>query len=149
MRAGDYHDAVSDVDPGFRVLLRRALRLRCPACGEGRLFDGFARVRRKCAECSWVLEREPGASTGAMYLTSVVSQFFAVGLWLVLWWVTDWSTGVMVAIAIPMIAIFSLATLPHSKSLWIAVEYYTDLASGDSAEPEYRERAFHEPVEPD
>ena len=102
-------------------------------------------MRRECPDCGWVLEREPGTVTGAMYLTSVVSQFFAVALWLLLWWLTDWGTGVMIAIAIPLILFFSLATLPHSKSLWIAVEYYTDLASGDSKAPEYQGRAYREP----
>lgn len=31
--------------------LNRGARLRCPTCGQGRLFDGFLRVRPTCAVC--------------------------------------------------------------------------------------------------
>ena len=133
---------MDDTGPGLSTLLKRGLKRRCPVCGKGALFRRFARLRQTCPACGWVLERDPGAMTGSMYLMSVVSQFFAVGLWLLLWWLTDWSTGFMVAIALPVIAVFSLAALPFTQGLWVAVEYYTDLASGDSKQPEYRDRAY-------
>lgn len=133
---------MNEVTPGLRVLLKRGARLRCPACGVGRIFRSFLRLREDCPECGWLLEREPGAVTGAMYLVSIVSQFFAVALWLLLWWLTDWSPWVMIALAVPLIALFSIVALPLSKSLWVAVEYYTDLVSGDAEMPEYQRRAF-------
>jgi uncharacterized protein (DUF983 family) len=40
--------------------LRRGWRKRCPHCGEGRLFAGWARHLERCAICGLVYERNPG-----------------------------------------------------------------------------------------
>jgi len=46
--------------PPLRVLLSRAWRLRCPACGRGPVFArGIVRART-CASCGWRLERDEG-----------------------------------------------------------------------------------------
>ena len=39
--------------------LRRGLRRRCPHCGEGRLFSGWAQ-RRRCSICGLVFVPNPG-----------------------------------------------------------------------------------------
>lgn len=41
----------SDGRPGLRVALARGFLCRCPACGRGRLFDRFLKVRHACAAC--------------------------------------------------------------------------------------------------
>ena len=46
--------------------LRRALRGRCPACGEGKVVVRYTNLVRSCPQCGWILEREPGAITGSM-----------------------------------------------------------------------------------
>jgi uncharacterized protein (DUF983 family) len=35
----------------LRSSMLRGLRRRCPACGEGRLFTGYLKVRERCAKC--------------------------------------------------------------------------------------------------
>ena len=81
--------------PGLLLMMRRGALRRCPVCGEGRIFRSLLRTRRDCSDCGWVLEREPGTVTGAMYLIAIFSQFFAVALWLALWWLTDRRNEVM------------------------------------------------------
>ena len=61
-----------------RLVLGRVLRRRCPQCGEGRLFERYARVAPSCAVCGHVFRREAGAQTGSMYVTATVTQVFAV-----------------------------------------------------------------------
>jgi len=80
--------------------------------------------------------------TGAMYLVSIAAMFFAVGCWLIMLWLTDWSEGVMIAVALPIITAFSLLALPASKGFWIAVEHWTDHATGKANEPDYESKAF-------
>ena len=43
----------------IRTALRRGLRKRCPHCGEGRLFSGWAFIER-CSVCGLVFARNPG-----------------------------------------------------------------------------------------
>jgi len=40
--------------------LGRGLRKRCPHCGEGRIFSGFAHHLERCSVCGLVYERNPG-----------------------------------------------------------------------------------------
>ncbi|MHC4957990.1 MAG: DUF983 domain-containing protein [Planctomycetota bacterium] len=131
----------------FLNIVRRGLRRRCPHCGDGRIFLSFTKLRRSCSGCGWIVEREPGAVTGAMYAISIISMFLAIGLWLLMAALTDWSEGVMIAIALPLIALFSYMALPVTKGFWIAVEYWTDHATGKAAEPDYEQKAFER--EPD
>ena len=40
--------------------LGRGIRKRCPHCGQGKLFSGFAHHLERCSVCGLVYERNPG-----------------------------------------------------------------------------------------
>ena len=44
--------------PSVGTALRRALALRCPRCGQGRVFDGWFAMRATCEACGLKYERE-------------------------------------------------------------------------------------------
>jgi uncharacterized protein (DUF983 family) len=125
----------------IKTSLARALRGYCPACGEGRVVRGFTNLRRDCPECGWILEREPGAITGAMTIASILSQFAAVGVMLLCWWLTDWSTPRILLTGLPILAVISYVALAISKRVWIAVEYATDMRTDEAGE-DYKRRAY-------
>jgi hypothetical protein len=77
-----------------------------------------------------------------MYLVSVLTLPFAALLFALLWLFTDWSPGVQVAVGIPVILVFCGVALVAAKGAWAAVEYFTDVRSGDAFREGYRERAF-------
>ena len=121
------------VAPGDRALfLRRVLRKRCPQCGEGPLFRGFARLNLGCALCGLVFRRESGSQTGSMYLSAAVSEVFAAAVALALFFLTPWSFAVELALGIAFVLAFSYAFLPLSIALWTAVEYLVDVSNGES-----------------
>ena len=68
----------------FALLVLRALRLRCPFCGQGKLFRGWFAMHQQCEACGKSFEREPGFFLGSIY--------FNYGL-----------TSLIVAIAYPML----------------------------------------------
>lgn len=110
---------------------RRALLLRCPACGAGGLFERYGRLRTACPACGHVLRREQGAQTGSMYLTAAVNQVFAALVILCVFVLFDWSLAVELAVSIPLVVLFCLAFLPFSQTLWAGVEYVTDCINGE------------------
>ncbi|MHC4939521.1 MAG: DUF983 domain-containing protein [Planctomycetota bacterium] len=120
--------------------LRRALRGRCPACGEGRVVVRFTNLVRTCPACGWILEREPGAITGSMYIVAILTQFAAVGLMLLAWLLTDWSPIRIVATGVPLLLVLSIVALAYSKRIWIAVEYATDM--GTDEREDYEKRGY-------
>lgn len=111
-------------------------------CGEGRIFRSLFRLRRACPKCGWLVEREPGTVTGPMYLVSVLTLPFAALLFAVFWLFTDWTPAVQVAVGIPVILLFCALALVAAKGTWTAVDYFTDVRSGDAFRDGYRERAF-------
>lgn len=123
-------------------MLRRGLLRRCPVCGEGRIFRTLLRLRRECPACGWILERDPGAVTGPMYLVSVLTLPFGALVALALWLLTDWPPAVQVAAGLPVIVLFSANALWVAKGAWAAIDYLTDVRSGDAALPEYEAKAF-------
>ena len=42
------------------IALRRGVGKRCPHCGEGSIFSGWAHHLERCAVCGLVYERNPG-----------------------------------------------------------------------------------------
>jgi len=123
-------------------MIKRGLRRRCPVCGEGRIFVSLFRLHRTCPACGWIVEREPGAVTGPMYLVSVLTLPFAAFLFVILWVFTDWPPAVQVAVGIPVILLFCAFALQASKGVWVAVEYFTDVRSGETDREGYEKKAF-------
>ncbi|MEM8883532.1 MAG: DUF983 domain-containing protein [Planctomycetota bacterium] len=128
----------------FLRCLLRALRGRCPACGLGKVTRRYTNLVRSCPRCGWILEREPGAITGAMYLTAILTQFAAVAVMLLCWALTDWSTTRIIVTGLPILIVFSVVALAWSKRIWIAVEFWTDMNSDEAAD-NYEQRAFVDP----
>ncbi len=134
--------AVPPPDPPLRTLLGRALARRCPACAQGRLFRSFLRLHRACPACGWLIEREPGAVTGPMYVVAILTQLFAALLLGLSWLLVDWSPALLLAVGLPVIALFSLLMLPVAKGMWVALDYITDLRTGEASRPDYARRAY-------
>lgn len=117
--------------PGKPLFFRRALRKRCPQCGEGPLFRGFARLFDSCSACGLRFRRESGSQTGAMYFCAAITEIFAAAIALALFFLTDWSTPVALAIGTALVLGFSYLFLPVSMAFWTAVEYATDVSNGE------------------
>ena len=105
---------------------RRAWTLRCPACGGRGVFQRYAKLRDACPSCGHRFRREQGSQTGSMYLTAAVNQVFAAAVILLVFTTTDWSLAKELTVSIPIVAVFCVAFLPFSQTIWAGVEYVTD-----------------------
>ncbi|MBS0660959.1 MAG: DUF983 domain-containing protein [Verrucomicrobia bacterium] len=116
--------------------LWRAMRLRCPVCGQSRIFIPLLRTRSimdwltpldGCPRCGYPYEREPGyflfslwvLNFGFVAMTGLLSY-----LWLELF--ADVSTPVLIAsVALPA-PVLGLAIARHAKALFIALDHFFD-----------------------
>lgn len=94
--------------------VRRGLGLRCPQCGEGRLFGRFLKVSECCEACGADNTVYP-SDDAPPYLT-----LFFVGHFIIpfMFWVDRaWEPALWVQFAIwlPLIAAVSLVLLPYMK----------------------------------
>jgi uncharacterized protein (DUF983 family) len=122
--------------PSFRLLLGRALRLRCPTCGESPIFPELLRIRRVddwlqpldgCPRCGYAFQREPGYFLLAIWVINYTAAC-AFGLLLFGLLSTVPEIGlrpVLLAVILPT-ALFSLLTIRHAKAIWLALDRWLD-----------------------
>jgi uncharacterized protein (DUF983 family) len=108
------------------AMLARALRLRCPLCGDGAMFRTWFALRPRCASCALSFERDEAEEywLGAFLLNFIVTEVvFALllGVVVVLTWpVPPWRI-ILIAGAVQMI-VTPIVFYPFAKALWLAVD---------------------------
>lgn len=115
--------------PKFREALRWGWRLRCPRCGRGALLAGWFRVLRECPSCGLAYYREPGYFIGAMIVNYGVSAGIVVVVYLVSGILPEvWAASVEAKLFawFAFGILLSLALMPHSRSFWLAFDYWLE-----------------------
>lgn len=120
-------------------LFGRALRLRCPNCGKGKLFESWLRMRAECPVCGFRFERgEHGYQVGSYMFNIVASELaFAavfVGLVVATWPSPPWTLLEYGGIAMMIVAPFVF--FPFSRALFLAFDLlFRPVAHEDLARP--------------
>ncbi len=109
---------------GFGKAANRALRLRCPRCGEGELFRGIFAMYAQCSGCGLTYEREPGYFVGAIYINYAATAIPTIAGFLLLDTYTSLSLTVQILMWSAFGVAFPLCFYRHSKSLWLAVDHF-------------------------
>ena len=114
-----------DPTPHALLMLGRALRLRCPNCGQGKPFVSWLRMRSQCEVCGLAFERgEEGYQVGSYMFAIVAAElvFAAVFLAIVLatWPSPPWTLLQYGGIALMVVVPFVL--FPFTKTLFLAFD---------------------------
>ena len=118
------------------IYFQRAMRLRCPVCGQSPIFVPWHSLRRLrdwfvpldgCPRCGYPYEREPGywllsiwainygfGSLMGIAIYGVLETFFVLPLPELLFWV------------IAPVVVFNFFFARHSKALFLAIDHYID-----------------------
>ena len=114
----------------FLVILKRALLLRCPRCGKGKIFRRRFTLYEDCSVCHLIFEREEGFYTGAIAINLVVSELLITAFVIPFSVWAGSNPGVpfipLVIALSPLPIIFPLIFFRHTKSLWIGMAYLLD-----------------------
>ncbi len=110
--------------------IRRGLSVRCPNCGEGRLFRGFLTVRSPCSVCGSDNARFP-SDDFPPYLTILVVGHVVVPLFM--WSDRAWelSSWAQAAVWLPVTLLLCLALLPRMKGATVGLCWATGLVRQD------------------
>jgi len=122
--------------PSLHSLLSRVARLKCPACGRGRIFRRFFVRAERCAGCHRPFEREEGYWVGG----SEVHMFASFGLSVLLcvpFLVLLEPTPVLYAGVLGGHVALSLIVFRYSRAIFLTVDYYLDpgAATGSGEDP--------------
>ena len=106
--------------------LIRALFLRCPHCGKGKLFRRGFTMYERCPVCGWSFEREEGYWTGAVAVNLVVTELLVtllvvpLAVWLA---ITQQPITLLVITGLPLAFILPFVFFRHSKSFWMSIDF--------------------------
>lgn len=111
---------------GFFRRIGRALRLRCPRCGEGRLFASLFRMHKSCDVCGLDFLREPG-----FYLGSIYVNYGLTALVVTVTYVVAMATGhgrhpALFWGSLAWCLLFPLWFFRYSRSLWLGMDQFLD-----------------------
>ncbi len=106
--------------------LAAGLRRRCPACGQGRLYESYLKVADRCAVCGLDLSSQDSGDGPAVFIILIVG-FVVVGL--ALWVEIAFAPPMWLHLLlwIPLILGLALVLLPPLKAGLIALHYRHDL----------------------
>jgi uncharacterized protein (DUF983 family) len=101
------------------------LRLRCPNCGQGRIFTGLFKMNPVCPVCGVRFERESGESVGGMYINLALAELITIGGFFIV-------NALFHPPFLPHLifwAVFNVVFVAlfyrHARSLWIGTTYLT------------------------
>ena len=108
------------------TILKRALRLRCPVCGQSSIARGPFRVRHHCPNCRSVFKREEGFFVGAI-LANVMATEFVILIVCLIWLTIIGSSYESVLAGLFIIALlFPVAFYHHRWSLWLGFDHLVE-----------------------
>ncbi|MFT5540595.1 MAG: hypothetical protein ACI82H_002128 [Alphaproteobacteria bacterium] len=115
--------------PWFPALLK-GLMGSCPACGQGRLFSSYAKLRPTCDHCAVALAPHR-ADDAPAYFTIFITGHIVVPLILVVERIYAPATWVHMAIWMPLTLGLTLVILPRVKGALIGLQWALNLRQDD------------------
>ena len=120
--------AAAAARPDLWTAIKRGLAMRCPICGEGKLFRSYLKLCDRCSCCGASLS-ELRADDGPAWATILIVGHLIVPFFIVTVRsnAPDW---VYYAVLFPLTVALTLLLLPRSKGVFVALLYSFDVKTG-------------------
>jgi uncharacterized protein (DUF983 family) len=109
-------------NPSYGTLIGRGLRLRCPACGEGRLFYNWISMNDPCPNCGRKFNRAPGYLLGSIYFNYGITAMLVVVVYFSLFLTNTLTSRQLLWLLTGFSLLFPLWFFRYSRALWIAFD---------------------------
>ena len=111
------------------------LRMRCPVCGLGRIYDSGKKMNPTCPQCGIRFEREPGYFMGALYVSYGLAVFImlaALGLGMLL--LPSWDPGLLVLVIGVLFLPLAPSVTRYARVIWIYFDRWAWPSSSGSTD---------------
>jgi uncharacterized protein (DUF983 family) len=106
-----------------RKILMRGFKLRCPACGQGALYQSAFKMKERCEFCGLVYGREQGYFVGAIYLNVMATEALILFVYLVSVFTGFINDRAIYVLLIGMAVALPLIFFRFSRSLWLSIDH--------------------------
>ncbi len=120
--------------------------LRCPNCGQGKLFRKGFIMNEVCPYCGVRFERQQGESVGAMYLTEGLASIVSIAGYFIVNALFHPPFVPHVIAWVVLIILVSLWAYRPSRGMWVAITYLT---GGVYRDPDYQQEYNGDEGKPD
>lgn len=110
----------------FLNRLGRSLRLRCPACGVGRLYRSWWTMNTSCEKCGLSFTREGGFYLGAIYFNYGLTALTVAIAYPLLVLSQTMSSRHALILCMAFTFIFPLLCFRHARSFWLGFDEFVD-----------------------
>jgi uncharacterized protein (DUF983 family) len=124
------------IKPTLGTMLSRAFRLRCPACGEGRLFRKWIQMHPHCQHCGFRFERGPGYWLGSIYVNYGLTALVVTAGYFALFFSELMTPNQILILLTAFCVLFPLWFFRYARAIWVAVDLYLDPAQQTEFAPE-------------
>ena len=116
--------------PTLTIAVGRGLRGHCPACGEGRIFNGFLKVAEACHVCGAPLGLAR-ADDAPPYFTILVVGHIIIPLLFIVDRVSQFPTWIMSAIFLPLTLILTIGLIRPIKGATVGLMLNLNMLKSD------------------
>ena len=116
--------------PSLATAMGRGLMGRCPACGKGRLFDGFLRVVAQCTNCGAPLGLAR-ADDAPPYFTILIVGHIVIPAMLIMQKMSDPPTWLLSVIFVPLTIMLALGLLRPVKGATVGLMLTFNMLKSD------------------
>lgn len=125
---------MTDSDPPRLTLgsaLARALRHRCPVCGQSAMFRNWLQMESGCANCGLKYERGPGFFLGSAYINYGLTAFLLTISYVTLHFGMGYENRTLTPFLVGFCVLFPVFFFRYARSLWLAMDCFFDSGSHD------------------
>jgi len=108
------------------VVLKRCLKLRCPACGETTIMDRPFHIRHHCPFCLSLFKREDGFFVGAILANVVITELVILVFCFFCLLVIGADYESVLAVLFVVALLFPVAFYHHSWAFWLGFDYLVE-----------------------
>jgi uncharacterized protein (DUF983 family) len=107
-------------------LVWRAVRLRCPACGQGEIFRGWFSMHDACPACGRRHQRDAGFFLGSIYVNYGVTGILVTAIYFAMYFGDVLANEERLALLAVFVVAFPAWFFRYARALWIAVDEWLD-----------------------